>query len=472
MAIPSGTQPRVVVIGAGLAGLAAALALVEEGLPVTLLERRSFPGGRASSFVAQESEELVDNCQHILMGGCTNLQDFYRRAGVADRIRWTRRIYFLDRAGRLSVLQGAPLPAPLHLFPSFLRLRFLSAADKAAIARGLLRMLRVWPQDLADQTALEWLKADGQTPGAIARFWRPILVSALNEEPERCAASYAFQVFREGFLSHPRAYEMGIPAVPLSELYNPCVRQVEARGGAVRLRVRVVGLSLNGDGPDCIGGVRTADGEVLPADYVVAAVPADVLGSLLPESLRAHPFFRACGRLETSPISGVHLWFDRPITHLDHAALVDRPVHWVFNKTRHYGLPDDAGTHLGLVVSASRDWLPRGRGEILEIAEREVRAAFPAAREARVVNAAVIKEARATFSARPGVDALRPPPATPVRGLFLAGDWVQTGWPATMEGAVRSGYRSAELILSALGRPRAILVPDLPWRALLGKRWE
>ena len=463
------TPPPVVVIGAGLAGLAATLALAEAGVPVTLLERRAIPGGRASSFVAQESEEPVDNCQHVLMGCCVNLIDFYRRAGVEDRIRWTRRIHFLDRQGRVATLAAAPLPAPLHLLPSFLRLPFLTAVEKVAIVRALLRMLLAPADEGTGRTAAEWLRAADQPPGAVARFWRPILVSALNEEPERCAATYALQVFRQGFLAHPRAYEIGIPAVPLAELYDPCVRRIVALGGSVRFRARAAAIEITPRG--AIAGVRLADGERLPASVVIAAVPFDQLGELIPESVRALPCFRACRELDVSPIAAVHLWFDRAVTDLDHAALIDRPIHWIFNKGKHYGRPASEGSHLGLVVSAGRDWLPLCRGEILAVAEREVRAALPGAREARIVRAAVIKEARATFSATPAAEALRPPSETPVRGLLLAGDWVRTGWPPTMEGAVRSGYRCAEHVLAALRRPRSLLVPDLPWQAIVGRRW-
>lgn len=454
------------ILGAGLAGLAAAAALQDAGFQVTLFERKSIPGGRASSFPAQESGEEVDNCQHVLMRCCTNLWHFYGGVGVQERIRWYDSLTFLEPGGRASVLRGSRLPAPFHLLPSFFRARFLDRRDKLGIARALMRMLRPGlDKGLEERTAAEWFRALGQTRRALERFWGPVLVSALNEEVERCSAAYARQIFRLGFLAHPKAYEMGVPAVPLRELYEPAVRSIEAKGGTVRFRQAARALEMNGGGR--VAGVRLADGSLAPADYVVSALPFEAVPEILPGQWGEHAFFAGCRRLEGSPISAVHLWFDRDVTPLDHAVLLDRPIQWMFNKTRNYGRAD-GGSYLGLVVSASRDWLRRPRGDILDIAEREVRQAFPGAAEASVVKSAVIKEARATFSAVPGVDDLRPTTETPLPGFLLAGDWVRTGWPATMEGAVRSGYQAAEQILAAEGRPARLLQPDLPWTSVVG----
>ncbi|MFN3650437.1 MAG: hydroxysqualene dehydroxylase HpnE [Armatimonadota bacterium] len=463
--VPASGARHVVVLGAGLAGLAAASALAGRGFRVTVLERKSIPGGRASSYEAQETGEVVDNCQHVLMRCCTNLLRFYRDAGVEDRVRWTGRLRFLEPGGRVSVLGGSRLPAPFHLMPSFFRLRFLSPADKWAIANAFMSMLHR-PAPEPDAPMSDWLRSTRQTKRAIARFWRPILVSALNEEPERCSARYAFQVFRQGFLGHPTAYEMGVPRVPLRELYDPCVDALRAKGAEVHFRSSARGLEVGERG---VGGVRLADG-TLAADYVVSAVPFDGVAELLPEPVRSEPFFRQWEGMEATPISAVHLWWDRTVTALPHAALLDRPIHWMFNKTEDFGRPG-AGTYMGLVVSASRGWLRSQRRDILAEAEREVRDAFPGTAGARVVKSAVIKEARATYSVVPGIDRMRPTTETPVRNLFLAGDWVRNDWPATMEAAVRSGYLAAEAVLKAAGRPERVLAPDLPWQAVVGRRF-
>jgi zeta-carotene desaturase len=347
--------------------------------------------------------------------------------------------------------------------PSFFRLRFLDGRDKYAVANALMGMLgSTGPKP--DQPMMDWLRRTRQTPRAIERFWRPILVSALNEEPERCSARYAFKIFRDGFLAHPRAYEMGIPRVPLRELYDPCVEQLRRDGAEVAFRGVVRRIVIeNGR----VTGVQL-DGETFPADYVVSAVSFDAISNLLPGA-DADPFFRRWSRMEGSPISGVHLWWDREVTDLGHAALLDRQIQWMFNKTQDFGR-GQGGTYMGLVVSASRDWVRKSRGEILEIAEREVRESFPGTAGAKIVKSAIIKEARATYSAIPDIDELRPTTQTPIPNLFLAGDWVQNGWPSTMEAAVRSGYLAAEHVLAAESRPEKVLVPDLPWTAMVGKR--
>jgi squalene-associated FAD-dependent desaturase len=462
-----------VIIGGGLAGLAAAVALLDApGAPeVALFERRGVLGGRAASSPGEDGA-LVDNCQHVLMRCCTNLWDFYGRLEVQSRIRFVRRLNFLCRDGRLATLGGAgsrgtsgrrpELPAPIHMAPSFLMFGALGPADKIGVARALLRIARTPPKRAAALEGIpfaEWLRRMRQTPRAIARFWRVVLVSALNEELEHASTTAAFQVFRAGFLSHPRAYEVGIPTAPLGELYAaPIERHFAARDATLRLRAGVQAIAVE---EGAVRGVRTADGSFVAAEHVIAAVPFDELPKLLPPELIARePYFRRLEGLTHSPITAVHLWFDRPVTELDHAILLDRPIQWMFNKTLDYGLDPEREAYLGLVVSASRDWLPRPRAEILETARREVDEAFPRARDARLVRWAVVKEAKATFSVRPGAEALRPPPRSPIRGLWLAGDWTQTGWPATMEGAARSGYRCAEEILSALGQPRQIMRPD------------
>lgn len=452
---------HVVVAGAGLAGLAAAEALVRRGMQVTLLEQKSIPGGRASSYEAQGAPGMVDNCQHILLGCCVNLREFYRRTGVDDRISWTRSIRFQEAGGRVSVLSSARLPAPFHVLPSFLLLKFLTPGEKWSIARALMLMLlSTGPRP--DCSFSEWLDERGQPRRAVERFWRPIIVSALNEEPERCSARYAFQIFRQGFLGHRNASALGSPRVPLRELYGPCVDALRRAGADVRFRSAVRAIQVR-DGRVC--GVAAGDGTV-EADAVIVALNFDRAADLMEPHLgsRAVEPWR---RLQPSPITGVHLWWDRPVMPHENLALLDREVQWIFNKN---GDADGAGgAHVGLVVSASREWMPLSRAEILERCEREMREALPAAREGRITSAAVLKEAKATYSPAPGVDELRPEPSVGLPNLWLAGDWVRNGWPATMEAAVRSGWIAAEHCLEAAGRPESLLAPDLPWQPIVGR---
>ncbi len=427
-----------IIIGGGLAGLSAAAALGSTGFRVQVFEARPFLGGRATSFPlapGSGDSELIDNCQHVLLRCCVNLLDFYARLGVRDRIRFYREFYFIEPGGRVSTLRRGVLPAPLHFTGSFLRMRFLEPADKLAVARGMWALRREYSarDDLDRITMLDWLREKRQTPHAIERFWRQVLVSAINEDLDRMAARHGFQTFWLGFLARAEGYEMGVPAIPLGELYRADLWQAV---GDISLRLRAPVEIVDPDG-------ITAGGQRHAADYYICALPFERLPAL---GLDAPAF-------EHSPIVGIHLWFDRPVTNLPHATLLDRTVQWMFNKSE--------GRYVQLVVSAARDLVGRSRPDIVALAVAELCEFFPPARAARLERAHVIKELRATFSAAPGTEALRPQSETDRPDLFLAGDWTRSGWPATMEGAVRSGYLAAEQVARASGRPARFLLPDI-----------
>jgi len=419
--------------------MSAAAALGGAGYEVELFESRPFLGGRATSYPVpaspDEEAETIDNCQHILLRCCVNLLNFYERLGIRDRIEFHREFYFIEPGGRISIFRRGRLPAPLHFAGSFLRMACLGRADKIGIARALaaLRRERTRRTDLDRISMLDWLLQKRQTPRAIDRFWRQVLVSAVNEDLDHMAARHGFQVFWLGFLSRADSYEMGVPAVPLGELYS-----VEAwsRFGTVRIHTRCPVERITPEG-------FTAGGQLRSADHYICALPFERLEAL---GLAAPPFTH-------SPITGIHLWFDREITTLPHATLLDRTIQWMFNK--------NGGRYLQLVVSASRDLTNLSRNEIIEIAVGDLRLYFPRVREARLVKAHVVKEQRATFSAAPETEDLRPPAVSPMKNVFLAGDWTRTGWPATMEGAVRSGYAAAEAVAQAAGKSARFLIPDL-----------
>lgn len=437
---------RVLVLGGGLAGLSSALALGQSGHQVTLLESRPFPGGRASSYPlpADDSGELIDNCQHILLKCCVNLIDFYHRLGVLDRIRFHTGFYFIEPGGRISVFRRGVLPAPLHFSESFASLRFLNLRDKLGIARALLalRRERHTRPGLDEITMLDWLREKRQSPRAIQRFWRQILVSAINEELDRMAASHGFQVCWLGFLAAADSYEMGIPDLPLSELYAPARWQPFP---TIDLRFRHSARRIVFE-HGRVAGVQT-DSDTLTADHYISALPFHVLPAVAPElTLDYSPF-------EHSPITGIHLWFDRPVTILPHATFLDRTIQWMYNKR--------GGRYLTLVVSASRSLVAMSRRQVLDLALRELAEFLPAVRQATLEKAHVVKEVRATFSARPGLEELRPIQQTAVPNFSLAGDWTRSGWPSTMEGAVRSGYLAAEHAAAALGAPARFLLPDI-----------
>jgi len=428
--------PKVLIAGGGLAGLSAAAALGGLGFEVDLFEARAFLGGRATSYAIPAGDdgggEIIDNCQHILLRCCVNLLDFYQKLGVRDRIKFYREFYFLEPGGRLSVLRRGRLPAPFHFTGSFLRMHCLSRADKMSIGRALaaLRRERNRRKDLDRISMLDWLLQKRQTPHAIDRFWRQILVSAVNEDLDRMAATHGFQVFWLAFLARADSYEMGVPNVPLGDLYNAAAWK---RLSNVHMHFRSPVERIEESG-------FVVDGSLVTADHYICALPFERLEAVgLPAP-----------KLEHSPITGVHLWFDREITTLPHATLLDRTMQWMFNK--------DSGRYLQLVVSASRDLTALSRNEIIDIAVGDLRLYFPRVREATLLKAHVIKEQRATFSGAPETESLRPTPECGLPKAFLAGDWTRTGWPATMEGAVRSGYLAAEAVAQAAGKPATFLV--------------
>lgn len=434
----------VAVIGGGLAGLATAVALGSSGQDVTVFEARPHLGGRATSYPlngADENSTTIDNCQHVLLRCCTNLIDFYRRLGVDDRIQFHREFFWIEPGGRISTMQRGLLPAPLHFTESFAKLRFLSMADKIAVGRGLLAVKREYGKraDLEQISMFAWLTEKGQTRRAIDRFWRQVLVSAVNEDLEQMAASHGLQVFYLGFLSKADSYEMGVPAVPLADLYS---EEAWLRYPGVRIAHRAAVRELAVEG-DRVVGVTLNDGSVQTADAYVLAIPFERVNALVPGLLLDLSGFTH------APITGIHLWFDRPITDLPHATLLDRTMQWMFNK--------NGGRHIQLVVSASRSLTEMPRGEVIELALRELKEFFPEASKATLERAHVVKEIRATFSAAPGLEAHRPVSRTSIRNLFLAGDWTQSGWPATMEGAVRSGYLAAEAVLKLSNVPATFL---------------
>lgn len=465
-----------------MAGLAAGCALADAGFRVTLFERRPYLGGRASSYQHPGTGEVVDNCQHVLLGCCTNLIDFYRRTGVEKKIKWYDRLTFLEPGGRASVIGPSPLPAPLHTAPSFLRAPCLAFADKVAISRAMMALAPAAPANHAE-SFLDWLRRHGQTERAIERFWKTILVSALNEDLDKVSVPYAAQVVRESFLKSAAAGRMGLPTVPLTELYDAAGDYICARGGEMQLRA---GVESFGEGESGVSVV--VNGVEQNFDYLVLAVPFDVLGRMLPSNGDVAALGAALGEFTTSPITGIHLWFDREISNLDHAVLLDRTIQWMFHKSRiiesriseskneapgNQGVREKgSGSYVELVVSCSRSLVEKSKGEIVELAIRELKEFFPGARDAILSKSTVIKEVHATYSPAPGIDRIRPKPATAWPNVFLAGDYVATGWPATMEGAVRSGYLAAEALTGASGRwdrqgQAKFVVPDIPSAGLM-----
>jgi squalene-associated FAD-dependent desaturase len=445
---------RVAIIGGGLAGLAAATALAPRGFDVTLLESRNRLGGRAGSFVDSTTGQLTDACQHVTMGCCTNFAHFCRELGITDFLETQPCLYFMTPDRRVSRFSADRMPAPFHLARSFWNAHFLTLGEKLRIAAGLAGLARKPAQ--ADPPFQAWLDDHWQTLRTVRRFWGVVLTSALNETPERIGLRYARKVFLDAFLLHRRGFEVELPRVPLGRLYGEELQNWLVKH-QVKLRMNSAVKSMR-PSEGKVEALELRDGDAVTADWYIAALPFDRLLSLLPPDLvEARPYFRNLKNLDTSPITSVHLWYARPVMDLPHVILVDCFGQWIFNR----GEVDSGEHYIQVVVSASRQFRGLGHDEVERKIVAEISQLFPEARPERLVRSRVITEHAATFSAVPGVDEWRPKQESPIANLFVAGDWTATGWPATMEGAVRSGYASAEAILNRVGRPERLIQADL-----------
>jgi squalene-associated FAD-dependent desaturase len=458
---PPIASPHVAVVGGGLAGLAAAVALTSAGCRVELFEARRALGGRAASFRDPTTGEVVDQCQHVSMGCCTNLADFCRRTGIAELFGRDPVVNFIGPDSRHYRLRASRwLPAPLHLAPSFWRLKYLAPCDRVSIARAMWKLMRYRAADHDGQpTVGQWLASAGQSDSAVELFWGVILTSALGEEPHRASVAAARKVLVDGFLAARDAYVLEVPKVPLATLYDERLMSWCASYGVdVRLQAPVRRIA----GCEQIEITR-ADGTQSRADFVVAAVPWSRLADILaPEIAERLTWLDRVSRIEPAPITSVHLWFDRPIMPLEHAALVGRLGQWIFNRGWRDEVDRAGGHYYQVVISASHALAGRDREAVAIEVRNELASIWPEARRATLLRSRVVTEHGAVFSPRPGLDAVRPSQTTPWPGLVVAGDWTATHWPATMEGAVRSGYLAAESVMESAGRAQKFLVPDLP----------
>ena len=479
--------PRVIIVGGGLAGLAAAASLVEAGLiergfQVTLLEGRRSCGGRAACFEDPLTGGLVDACQHVAMGCCTNFIALCRQAGIGASLRRDRTLWFISPTGvRSACTPSCWLPAPLHMAPLLLGMRHFSWREKLSLALGMFTLARhcrapknkseplLQARDANNQsdipTALSWLQAIGQSERVISLFWQPVLESSLGESIDLVSASAARKVVVDGFLAHRNAADLYVPTQPLGQLFgDQLVAWLKRSGVSVETGRTVTGIgrSDSGRATGVICGSVTFD-----CDCVIVALPWKQTARLLPDLVPV-----ATQHLAGSPITAVHLWFDRPVIDLPHAVLVGRVSQWVFSADDAASSGSqqfDARGYCQVVISASRGLLGGDRGRLLDTVVAELRDIFPPAREATLLGSRIVTDPTAVLSVRPGVDAVRPAAVTHLSNLFLAGDWTATGWPSTMEGAVRSGRLAAQAAfgpslpgLSAMGaRPHRWLAPDL-----------
>ncbi len=441
---------RVVVVGGGLAGITAALGAADRGADVVLVERRTKLGGLTWSF--QRKGLWFDNGQHVFLRCCTAYLGFLDRIGATGDVHLQSRLDLpvLAPGGRRATLTRSALPAPLHLAPALLRYGHLSLADRARLGRAALPLGRLDPADpaLDTQTFGEWLARHGQRPAAIEGLWDLIALPTINVRADEASLALAVKVFRTGLLDTADGGDIGWSSVPLGVLHGDhAVRALDAAGVETVLGSRVNALDERGPGH---WSVDLGDRE-LAAETVIVTTPPAVTAALVPEGVR--PDVEALG---ASPIVNVHLVLDRRVTDLPFCATVGSPAQFVFDRTDASGLDPSTGQVLAISLSGADDYVGRRPEDLIDTFFSAVGDLFPAARRARLLDGVVTREQTATFRGRPGQAALRPGARTGRPGLFLAGSWCDTGWPATMEGAVRSGTAA---VATALDDP----VADRDW---------
>ncbi|SEG17457.1 squalene-associated FAD-dependent desaturase [Actinacidiphila yanglinensis] len=468
---PAHGRRTAVVVGGGLAGVTAALALADAGVAVTLTEARPRLGGLAFSF--RRGDLNVDNGQHVFLRCCTAYQWFLDRIAARDLVTLQDRLdvpVFDAATGRLGRIGRVALPVPLHLGPSLLRYPHLSVRERASVGRAALALRAL---DL-DDPALDridfgsWLAKRGQSARTIEALWDLVGVATLNATAGESSLGLAAKVFKTGLLSEPGAADIGWAAAPLGDLHDVRARAaLDAAGVRVLLRARATGLTpLTGDAEATADGGTGRDvahagwrvdvetgpgrGEQLTAGTVVLAVPQQETHDLLPAGALAEP--EKLLRIGTAPILNVHVIYDRQVLEQPFLAALGSPVQFVFDRTKSSGLTG-GGQYLALSQSAAQDEIDLPVAELRRRYLPELERVLPASRGAGVRDFFVTRERTATFAPTPGVGALRPGPATRAPGLYLAGSWTATGWPATMEGAVRSGLHASRQALSVLGLP-------------------
>ncbi len=434
------------VIGGGLAGLSAACAVADQGFSVTLLERRGFLGGRAFSFHDSETGLDLDNGQHVYLRCCTAYIDFLKKIGAFEQTTLQERLSITvsDREGKRGVLSAAPwLPAPLHLLPSLLLFPHLSWRDKLRVVRGMLSIRRTDRErrqsELEAENFRSWLERHGQSERSIAALWELITLPILNDSVSDVSAYMGIMAFQDALLNGRHSADLGYSRVGLTALVGEASREyLEERGGRVMFWQTVSAVEAQ-DG--IVTGV-TVRGEFMPADAVISAVPWDAIGQLLPQGMQTDAMPDPAPSLEWAPIVGLHVWYDRPVMDEDFMTALDSPVQWIFNKTRMQGV---AGEGYYLLVSISAAWqeASMSRDELRTLVANELARILPPTATAQMTRFVSIKQPMATFRCVPGIQTTRPSQRTSLPGFYLAGDWTQTGWPATMESAVRSGALAA-----------------------------
>jgi squalene-associated FAD-dependent desaturase len=450
----------VVIVGGGIAGLATAVRLIQLGLKPIVLEKRPFLGGRAYSFTDSDTGVEIDNGQHVFIGACDEFQQYIADIGASDQIRLDKLIGFpVLKRGKTSWIRARRLPGILANLSALLGYRHVGVIGKLRILRGLLsiKLTRLKPTAFGaglisqhDQITFDdWLRDHGQNNETIQNFWNLIILPSLNDDIAAVSAHTGIQLFKVALLGPARNPAMGIPLAGLSTLIGDNARAfIESHGGEIRTGVDVESLHIAGGG---IKGVRTTNDELIEGEAVVSAVPAAAMTSLIPgEPDGPYDFFTPANSVSTAPIVAVHIWYDRPVMNENFVAVLDSPLQWVFNDTD-LKSRNEPGQHIVISLSGAWRWQDRSKQELRDIFTLEMENAFPEVRNASIEKFTIVKMLEATFRVGPRSQGSRLSQRTPLPGFYLAGDWTDTGWPSTMESAVRSGNLAAKFIVEDIG---------------------
>jgi len=467
---PPYTGKRVAVVGGGLAGIAAAEALSRFPIEVYLIESKRALGGRAGGFRDESTSKVIDRCQHVAMGCCTNFLGLCRRLDVSSCFRCDKKLHFIDAEGVAHSFQSNDwLPAPLHLAGAFQNQKYLSSVERRSIASALWKM--GYPstvETFSEWTMLRWLEAQGQSESSIRRFWEVVLVSALGAPLAEVSFSAARKIFVDGFLRNRNAYQVYVPNAPLQDVFDIQAAQRLGERGVQILRQSAV-REIRFQEEKFI--LEIGSGAAQTFDDVICAVPWHQANKICSQTIQTLiPKITTTDQIESSPISSVHLWFDVPITELPHAVLLDRLSQWIFYHGQRQLRGSDAH-YYQVVISASHELVGGNAQQISEEVVTELITTFPTEQKPTLLDFQLVTEKQAVFAATPELEQLRPTQGTLLTGLALAGDWTKTGWPSTMEGAVRSGYAAAEAIMRKYGHHQQLADPDLPTEVLPKLIW-
>jgi hydroxysqualene dehydroxylase len=434
---------RVLIIGGGFAGLAAGVALCERGYGVTLLERRNHLGGRAYSFTDPITGDTVDNGQHLFMGCYTHTIAFLKKIGCLEKLKFQERtrVDFLDAEQGFDSFECPALPAPLHVLAGLFKLQGLTIGDKLRTL-NLGSTLRGKANLNGALTVSAWLKHLKQSDNISKRFWTPMVVATLNENPDIASARMLIKVLQLAFGGGRDASAIGISGVGLSDLYTEDASKfIESHGGKIRLFAHVNKILLR---DHQAVGVELKNGERIGADEVISTVTPDVLREMLDEQVQQNEF-AYLEKLTSSAIVSINLWFDRAVTDRKFIGLIGTEIQWLFNKDA-ISLTSKKSNHLALIISAANPYVNHTKQQLVDLALRDLHHLIPTASEAKLLHSTIVKERHATISHTVESDQLRPNPQTSIANFYLAGDWTNTGLPATIESAVLSGNTVAALI--------------------------